>query len=86
MDDCGEEVVYAMDSNVDGEQEADEDLICKYNGCLHHMEAVACECRGRNRPACMRRALRLQQISMASLARNMLRIGSLLHASSQAVR
>lgn len=48
---CREEMVDAMHSNVDGEQEAHEDLIRKHNCCLDHMEAVARESCGHIRPA-----------------------------------
>lgn len=51
MDDGSEEVVKTVNADMNGEQEADEDLICKHDCCLHHMEAVACERRGCNRPA-----------------------------------
>ena len=51
MDDSSEEMVKTVNADVDGEQEADEDLICKHDRCLHHMEAVACERRGCNGPA-----------------------------------
>ena len=51
MNDRGEEMVHPVDANVDGEHEADNDLVCKYNGCLHHMEAVSCKSCWRHRPA-----------------------------------
>ena len=51
MDDSSEEMVKTVNADVDGEQEADENLMCEHDRCLHHMEAVACERRGCNGPA-----------------------------------
>ena len=40
---CREEVVDTVHPDVDGEQEAHQDLIGKHNPCLDHVEAVARE-------------------------------------------
>lgn len=46
-----EEMVDSMHSNVDWEEKAHYDLICKHYCCLHNMEAVASEGRRHIRPA-----------------------------------
>jgi hypothetical protein len=43
VDDGGEEVVCAVHAGVDGEQEADQDLVRKHQRSLCHVEAVSCE-------------------------------------------
>lgn len=51
VDHSCEEMVDPMHSNVDWEEKAHYNLICKHYCCLHHMEAVACEGRRHIRPA-----------------------------------
>ena len=62
VDDCCEEVIHAMHSDVDRKQKADKDFICEHYCCLHHVKAVACESRRHIRPACvMGSQLRVQE-------------------------
>lgn len=45
--DRGEQVIGPVQAGVDGEQEADQDLVGKHQRGLRHMEAVASKRRGR---------------------------------------
>jgi hypothetical protein len=50
MNNGGPDVVRPVKANVDGEQEADQNLIRKHNRGFHHMEAVPREGCGCYRP------------------------------------
>lgn len=50
VDDCCEYMVPPVQPHVQGEHEAHDDLICKHNNGLNHVERVACEGRRRGGP------------------------------------
>ena len=51
VDDGCEDVVHAVQAQVDGEQEAHQHLVCKHDDRLHHVEGVAAERGGGGGPA-----------------------------------
>lgn len=70
VDERCKHVVEPVQADVDGEQEADEDLIGEHNDSLYHVEAVASEGGGHSGPADMKQEDSMGAVDLGGRALN----------------